>query len=81
MNVSHLNPVPTQDCLSTCDNTGDVTGDATGDVTGGGDSAFPGATSIVVHGVTIAVKQGDICDEQTDAIVNGTNNSLDLSKG
>ena len=38
-------------------------------------------SSSEIEGVTITVKQGDICDEQADAIVNGTNNKLDLSQG
>ncbi|KAL8567911.1 hypothetical protein ACOMHN_059033 [Nucella lapillus] len=44
----------------------------------------PGGTTHAVFdigGLRFVIKQGDITDEDTDAIVNSTNNQLDLSRG
>ncbi|XP_060683064.1 protein mono-ADP-ribosyltransferase PARP14-like isoform X2 [Hemiscyllium ocellatum] len=38
-------------------------------------------TAILINGITITLKKGDITQESTDAIVNSTNSTLDLDSG
>uniref|UniRef100_UPI00398F1251 protein mono-ADP-ribosyltransferase PARP14-like n=1 Tax=Pristiophorus japonicus TaxID=55135 RepID=UPI00398F1251 len=44
-------------------------------------SKLPPVPTIQIDGVTVELKKGDITQESTDAIVNSTNNTLDLTSG
>ncbi|XP_048390244.2 protein mono-ADP-ribosyltransferase PARP14 isoform X2 [Stegostoma tigrinum] len=43
--------------------------------------SMPAAAGIQICGITIILKKGDIAQESTDAIVNSTNNNLNLDSG
>ena len=42
---------------------------------------FEGSGKVKIGSVTVLVKEGNILTEDCDAIVNSTNDNLDLSKG